>query len=391
MVKSSHVPSQYLGYSIQATRMVCLLIKAPAESAASIEVFDDVGVTYQNGSQLAQQIKSTTSSHNPISDFSIELWKTFYNWLDSIEKGELLVDNTFFEIYVSRPQNGDFAKKVSAAKNNKDIEVVFSEFEKIYTKRKNELSDEVKNYIEKVLNFDRSKALMMFQNFSLVVGTGDITSELVETLRDNKAIPSDIVDDVGIHLLGWVKKTTDKLLQSKKHAIVKEEDFRGELQAIIRKLDRANILNSFAPNPAKEEIEGQRIKTYVLQLSIIEESEDTKLQAINDYLKAAIDRAEWAKKGLVSSTSFEDYEKQLKRIWNSTKSKISLIHKDLNETETGKLVFLECSECKTDLQGLPPPSSFISGSFHTLADTLEIGWHPFYEKMLEEIEAKELY
>jgi len=391
MVKSSHVPSQYLGYSIQATRMVCLLINAPVASTVSIEVFDDVGVSYEDGSQLAQQIKSTTSSHNPISDFSIELWKTFYNWLDSIEKGEIFVEKASFEIYVSRPQNGDFARKISLAKDKKDIEDLFSDFEKIYTKRKKELSEEVKTYIEKVLGFDRSKTLTMFQKFSLEIGTGDITSELVEALRNNKAIPSDIVDDVGVYLLGWVKKSTDKLLQSKKPAIVKEEDFRGELQAIIRKLDRTNILNSFAPNPAKEEIEGQRVKTYVLQLDIIEENEDTKLQAINDYLKAAIDRAEWARKGFVSSDSFEDYEEQLKRIWNSTKSKISLIHKGLNETETGKLIFLECSECKTDLQGLHPPSSFISGSFHALADALEIGWHPFYKKMLEKTEAKELY
>lgn len=391
MVKSSHVPSQYLGYSIQATRMVCLLINAPVASTVSIEVFDDVGVSYEDGSHLAQQIKSTTSSHNPISDFSIELWKTFYNWLDSIEKGEIFVEKASFEIYVSRPQNGDFARKISLAKDKKDIEDLFSDFEKIYTKRKKELSEEVKTYIEKVLGFDRSKTLTMFQKFSLEIGTGDITSELVEALRNNKAIPSDIVDDVGVYLLGWVKKSTDKLLQSKKPAIVKEEDFRGELQAIIRKLDRTNILNSFAPNPAKEEIEGQRVKTYVLQLDIIEENEDTKLQAINDYLKAAIDRAEWARKGFVSSDSFEDYEEQLKRIWNSTKSKISLIHKGLNETETGKLIFLECSECKTDLQGLHPPSSFISGSFHALADALEIGWHPFYKKMLEKTEAKELY
>ncbi|MCK7481844.1 MAG: hypothetical protein M0C28_35235 [Candidatus Moduliflexus flocculans] len=177
------------------------------------------------------------------------------------------------------------AKKLSSANNSKDVEKVISTISKKFTQiEKSELSLEVRSYIEKTLGFEREKSRKMFENFNLVGGNGDITSELVKTLRDNKAIPSDIVEDIGSHLAGLVKKLTDKLLQSKKPAIVNEEDFRGELQAIIRKLDRVNILQSFAPSPAQEEIEEQKIKTYVLQLGIIDEAEDSQLQAINDYL-----------------------------------------------------------------------------------------------------------
>jgi hypothetical protein len=384
MAKSSHVPSQYLGYSIQTTRMVCLLLDSPGGSSVSVEVFEDVGVTYENGEQRAQQIKSITSSHNPVSDFSIEFWKTLCNWLDSVEQGELIAETTSFEIYISKHQKGDLVNRLSSAKTEDDVAKVLKEFETSYADRKSELSKDAVGYIEKFLSFDRSKVLLMLQNFRLCIGAGNVTLELVNSLRKDKAIPDDIVDDVGYHLLGWVKSTTDTLLQNKKAAVVKEEDFRGELQAIIRKLDRANILQCFAPDPLKEEIEGQKVKTYVLQLGIIDANEETKLQAINDYLKAANNRVAWSKKGLVSYTTFQDYENRLKRTWSNTKERISLTHKNLDDVEKGKLVFLECSEYKTDLQGQSPAEGFISGSFHTLSDKLVIGWHPSYKKLLQD-------
>lgn len=384
MAKSPHVPGQYLGYSIQTTRMVCLLLEAPLGSSVSVEVFEDVAVTYETGEQVAQQIKSITSSHNPVSDFSMEFWKTLCNWLDSIEQEELIPDTTNFEIYISKYRKGDLVNKLSSSTTEDEAAKVLEEFQLTYANKKSELSKDVIGYIERFLRFDRSKILLMLKNFRLCTGTGDITLELVNLLRKDKAIPDDIVDDVGYHLLGWVKSTTDTLLQNKKPAVVKEEDFRGELQSIIRKLDRANILRCFAPDPLKEEIEGQKVKTYVLQLGIINANEETKLQAINDYLKAASNRVAWSRKGLVSYATFQDYESRLKRTWNNTVERVSIIHKDLDDAEKGKLVFLECSEYKTDLQGQSPVEGFISGSYHALSDRLEVGWHPLYKKMFQE-------
>jgi hypothetical protein len=389
MVKSTHVPSQYLGYSIQTTRMVCLLLDAPEGSAVCLEVFEDVGVIYEDGSQLAQQVKSTTSSHNPISDFSIELWKTFSNWIDSVEKGEISIDNAMFEIYVSKPKDGKFAKKLSSAKDIESVEEVLKEISQTFEERKKDFSKEIINCVEKVINQNRPIAQKIFESFSLIEGTGDINSELVALLAKNKAIPDDIVDDVGRYLLGWVKQKTDAYIQNNKPAIIQDLDFRGELQATIRKLDRGNILQSFAPNPEEREIEAEKIKTYVLQLGIIDEDENTKLQAINDYLKAAINRAEWAKKGLVSYSSFTDFETSLKKTWNNSKTKITITYKELSDVDKGKLLFAECSGHTIALQGQSIPDSFVAGSFHTLADVLEIGWHPLYEDLLSKQIVKE--
>jgi hypothetical protein len=60
-LNKNQVPGQFLGYGLQYTRMLMLLLESPDNAVVSLEVFEDVGV--QNGkSKLASQLKSSTSS-----------------------------------------------------------------------------------------------------------------------------------------------------------------------------------------------------------------------------------------------------------------------------------------------------------------------------------------
>jgi hypothetical protein len=382
MANSTHVPAQFLGYSIQTTRMTCLLLKTQRGSTVSLEVFEDIGVTNQDGSRVAQQAKSTTSSQNPISDFSKELWKTFSNWIDAVDRKELLVDSTTFEIYVTTEQDGYIAKELSDAQKEEDVDKVLDEIESLYKQRKPKLSGELICYVEKVLNYDRRVLQKLFKQFHLHFGQNNIFLELVQVLETNQAIPDDIIQEVGKYLLGWVKERVESQIQNNMPALITEDEFRKELVAIIRKLDRSLILESFAPNPEKSDVENEKVQTYVLQLDIIDADEDEKLEAINDYLRSRIERFEWSRRGLVSKTSFADFSNELLRIWRNSKTKIVIAHKNVTEVDKGKLLFTECMGVQQNLQGLSVPRYFLAGSFHTIADELLIGWHPRFEEIL---------
>ena len=384
MTKSTHVPGQLLGYSIQTTRMVCLLLEHDSESTVSLEVFDDVGVEDYDGNIIAQQVKSTISEANPIADFSRDLWKTFSNWLDSIECGELDPNRTIFQIYISKPKKGNFAKRLSATTNNDGVEEILTEIEKKY-KEKTNLAEDILIYINHVFNSKRSTVYTLFKNFELIEGNGDSIAELEKTLKKNPAIPKDIIHDVSSYLLGWVKKNTDSQIENKLPAIIHGKIFRDELQNIIRKLDRGIILNNFAPAPQEDEINLQKNRNYVLQLSIINVDEATQLQAINDYLRSSVNRTEWANRGWVTEDGFSEFEEDLKRAWNNYNLRINVLHKILCDDEKGTLLFVDCSNHKTNLQGVQVPDTFIAGSFHVLADILDIGWHPHYKDILRQV------
>src|SRR5204862_1809732 len=81
--KSSNVPGQALGYSLQFTRMAAMLFEAGPGTLVSFEVFDDVGEEAGDGTQTFVQTKSALRG-NPLADRSVELWKTLANWSEAI-------------------------------------------------------------------------------------------------------------------------------------------------------------------------------------------------------------------------------------------------------------------------------------------------------------------
>src|SRR5687767_10932510 len=86
--RSAQVPAQFLGYSLQTTRAAIRALQAEPGAFVSVEVLDDVAVTRSDGGTTAEQSKSATAS-NPIADRSVELWKTFSNWVRAAESGAL--------------------------------------------------------------------------------------------------------------------------------------------------------------------------------------------------------------------------------------------------------------------------------------------------------------
>ena len=71
--KSPQAAGQYLGYSLQQTLFLKLLLQAEKGYAVSLEVFEDIGVEGPSGKRLAVQAKSVLDG-NPVSDRAVGLW-----------------------------------------------------------------------------------------------------------------------------------------------------------------------------------------------------------------------------------------------------------------------------------------------------------------------------
>src|SRR5688500_4206102 len=72
----------YLGYGLQTVRLCTRLLTEAADSRVLVEHDDDVSVHYADGSKLLEQTKSAPKQ-NPVADWSRDLWKTLYNWLEA--------------------------------------------------------------------------------------------------------------------------------------------------------------------------------------------------------------------------------------------------------------------------------------------------------------------
>lgn len=77
--KSSSVPGQALGFSLQHTKMAGLLASLESGATVEYEGLDDLTVYHPTGEMQLWQIKSALAS-NPRADRSVELWKALANW-----------------------------------------------------------------------------------------------------------------------------------------------------------------------------------------------------------------------------------------------------------------------------------------------------------------------
>jgi hypothetical protein len=379
---------QYLGYSLQTTRFLAKLLDSGSEQTVSLEIFEDVGIESPDGHKVAEQDKST-QSNNPVSDRAVELWKTFNNWIDAVSSGQLAPDKTVFELYVSCPNSGEIVQSFADAKSSADAKKAF-DFAKqklwgpapAFPLRPN-VSQAIAPYITKFFEANESIIYQIIQNFSLTCGSGSPHSDL-RALLGKALVPQEIIDDALNYALGWVKAQTDIFLEKGQSARISVAEFRAVMESFLCRHDRKTILVTFAGAPTKDEIETHlRIRTYIRQLEIIDAEDGDRLKAVSDFLRAAVDRTKWSQKGWVNATSFEEFEDSLIRTWENFKKKTNIALITRSPTEQGRYLYAECSSHQARLQGLDVPPHFVPGSFHALADTLSIGWHPDYKIQLK--------
>ncbi len=362
-----------------------LLIAEPG-SWCSLEVLDDVVEEKNTGVKHLVQSKSTLGS-NPISDRAKSLWKTLFNWLHLVENGHVEPDQTIFEIYVSRPVDGDIASAFSGARNNADALAALqkarlllwgSEPEYLL---KSDLSEDIAKYVNTVLAAKDSTLISLIKNLRLMFGSGSPQSDLEEIIATHPVSASKI-EDIANYLCGLVKRDADKLLEQSLPAILSRDEFHLRYAAYCRRVDRETILTSFAPVPTKDEALARMPEVFVQQLDLLDLEFEDKLEAISDFLMASADRTIWSKMGEVDEKSFDELDDELTRTWKNKQRANGVEHRTKSGVDQGLMLYAKCMEHKAVIQAMSAPPHFIPGCFHRLADTQEIGWHPSYLELL---------
>lgn len=388
-IAQTHVPDKVYAFMIQSHHMLYELLNCGDGDYVSVEVFDDVGVEHEDGSKDAIQLKSALSNRNPVSDKAADFWKTMYNWLVSVEVGVLEPENVKFVLFINVNKQGVIANKFHNSKNYNEASVAWEEAKKVFYDEHGalkEVGEGYKKYVEYFFSLDRKElASKIIKSFELKRCIEDY-SVTVRKEFDKSRVPQDIIEPVYRGIIGWIDINVVKMVESGKAIIIPFDTYKTQLRALYREHNQRHSLMAQSLRPSNSEIENelQKQRTYIAQLDIIDCDYTEKVEAINDYLRASIDRTIWANNGDISWQSIISYEEKLKRIWDIER-KIILIEKKGEEPEDqGKLIYYQCQKNKTEMDSVNVPDFFQSGCYHLLADDLEIGWHPQYLEKLEE-------
>ena len=367
--------------------MLAYLLSSPLDASVSLELLDDSAVHFSDGTVLAEQSKKADKG-NPIANSSVEFWKTIWNWLQSHKDGELLVTKTRYVLYVNQTFEADIPLRFSDAltpPQATDAINYVKQWLALKTENRKTTSTEISvadKYVQSVLAFDQKVVEQLVCNFTLERGSGDAQDGLLPLVLA-KAIRKSLAPIVVRYLQGWVKEKTDRLIANGNHAVISVQDFLNELVSFYRSIDVGTALFSTAPEPTQDQIKDEFSKIFVQQLDIIDQNLDDKLRAIDHYLRAAHDRTQWGLDFDVNEISFKAFERELQEFWDIVRQRAALDFKNEPDKEKGQRTYLSCRECQRPLQGMTTPTHFIQGSFHRLADLLEIGWHPQYKSMID--------
>ena len=395
------VPDKLQGYLLQVRHMLYELISVD-DRIVSIEKLDDVAVE-ADGKVIAEQVKSVTSANNPIAERSSVFWKTLYNWCTYIETGALpsgaimrfvVVSNgivtpgSIQASFMNACSDSDAQKALADAKKS----ILGTAQDNFATNMYAALPDSYREYIRYLFDGNRTKIVCdMIKSMEIEIHNNTYDEDLLNRFSNQVGLPAEYVDLLLTDMLGWVTQTVESFKKDNKPAYISAAEYRKALNTQIRAYNTNAVLRAVSQVPSKDEQSGEieRLDTYIRQLQLVEMDDATLYEAASVFLRAKIDKIEWAQRGIVHAQSFEDYHDALYRIWTNQKQLMGLQYRT-DAIACGKAVYFKCrnDSAQQKLQGVETPPFFGSGSLHDLAntpaDSPRIGWHPQYITLLKE-------
>lgn len=376
----SNAAGQLLGYSLQFPRAFYHLLNSGPGDCVCVEVLGDVATVSADGLVTSEEDKSSVVG-NPLTDRSTDLWKTFSNWINAVNNGDLIVANTRFILFCNKVGKPGIVDTFHNAQTKSDSIAAIKNAQTIL----HDITDkhEIWEYYDNAVNKNAPLLQVIIERFELETGSSAGFDELRYELKSQHVADTQI-DFFIDKIMGWLLQTILELIANKKSAIIRWEEYDHEFKLVFERTRSRELIDFTLVYPPDSSNIAQQVKTkpyYIKQLEAIEATEDEIIEAVTDYLRAKINLDKWIEEEIIDSEIADDFESRLQKYWKNAQIKIELTHKTLGDNERGKLLCAECKSRQELIRDMAPPSSTIEGTFHSLANKPVLGWHPKWNEL----------
>ena len=382
-----------LGYIYQVRYALLLALKKisevndPDDCFISIEKLDDIAFEEKGDPVELLQAKYHGSPGN-LTDRSADLWKTVRVWSEIIvNKKTAFEEATFTLLTTESAMPGSIASNLGIDEGTiqRNVQAALDAMREIAQETGNETNKK---------GYEAFAALEPWQQKNLlrsvyVIGNSpdilDVEKKIKRRIRLSAS--GHHVDAFTIRLEGnWFKRVIEVMSSDDQSAIN-----IGELVNIIDDL-RSQFLPGNLPSdfddidPKDIDVENDE-RTFVEQLRLIGATNRVIRNAIINYYRAFEQRSRWSRENLVKPGELQKYLNRLKDEWENQSSLVEMNH-DFSQIQekiaSGQKLYAVC-QGDSALPIRPEfKSAYVSrGSYHTLSDNKDIGWHPDYMVLLE--------
>lgn len=316
-------PGQYLGFAIQPVRLCYHLLTCPPQAQVSIEYLDDVAIHYADGSVLVEQTKSALRQ-NPVSDWAIDFWKCFANWLSTIRAGTLSPGSTQFRLYVTPVKSGKIAVSLSQVSTSDEAEKLVNKIRLRLARLKS--TPACLPHLQCFLDASPAERFAVVGHFSMISCDKDPVDPIRALIAP--VVAANLIDPLCQFAIGRAKESVDRLIRAGKPPLLDGDKFKGEFRNFVQRNNLPGLLVPFSSDPPSKAVSALLATqpTFVKQLDLVQVSEDERVRAVSDFLRAAADKSTWADAGLVFEKGLKEWDAELVRRHGLIRGEVSDVH-----------------------------------------------------------------
>jgi hypothetical protein len=380
----AEAPGPAAGYIYQIRYTLFRALKKLARdptAAIGIERLDDVVIEAADTVLALEQIKHTTNETKKFTDSSPEIWRAIANW--ALLFDDKVIDLSRVElVLLTNATIGDNTgiSKLGPSEDDRDIDAALLDLKLAASQSENASSaaDRAKFIaLEEVVKYALLRAVRVVGEHPNLAALGSEIEELLHFACDASHLA-----DFRSELEGWWFDRVALILNTGQGGVVP----LIELDARVGYLREKYKLVSLQIDVADPTDHPADLRDYIFvrQVRALNASAPRVRNAQHDFLKASAQRSKWLRESRIDPEELNKYDAELEERYIT---QAAIVRDELSPTATAD------DKCRNgrqllgwaETQQLPlrgASAQFLtSGSYHTLADQIRVGWHPDFEKL----------
>lgn len=396
VLEEHSAPGQAAGYFFQPERALYWLAKSPRGSRVGIEAGDDVTVETAVGYITEQDKSSICEKTDTLGNRSRDLWNTLSIWLKAINSGEINVSATTFIVATNKTFDETYIiKKMSNANTDEEAKTCISDL-KIVCKKPPKT---IEVFVNSVLSADEKILIELIKRIHLSDGSDkSYGQQLMEDVISLCHIPESLpAMDIVHALLGWLQESVLTLWRSGNPGWITRTAFDEQLERLktnIREKIFKERIPELIPINSKMRSEKENGK-FVKQILLVKENDvGFIVESIDDLIRANIEINRLSIEGYITKTDFSTFDSNLIKRWNMIFRNFTADVDDLDADDLkynkilkkiGYKILIDTLNHRELLAGNLTEQYYLTrGGYHRHANMVDIGWHPFYDKLMKE-------
>jgi len=344
----------------------------------SIEKFDDVAFD-SNGTPNEQiQAKHHIGSTGNLSNASPDLWNTLLIWAKQVKADVELPFRTKFILLTTGIAPEDSAASLLRV-SSRDEEKADAILYETAGKSKNKANSEAYSTFASLPKESRISLLKAITVLDGSPGIVDVFEEIVQELH--YSAPKEQVPHLVERLEGWWFSTIIRALSAKPVQSISVTSIDQRVDELREAFQRAALpVDLKTENPSQEIIADLDKRPFVKQLRRINIGATRIEYAIRDFYRASEQRSRWLRQDLLVDGELDKYQQELTEAWQprfaSMTDGLPIPCSPEQKIAGGQEVF-RWVEQEANFPLRSVRERFLThGSYHILANSNAVGWHP---------------